>query len=208
MLISAVLLALFASTGTGIVSLIYEQTFDRIESNHRATLLKGLHELVLPSQHDNDIFSDIIKVSDAKLLGSTRSVSIYRARMGGQPIAAIIESIAPDGYNGNINLLIAINYNGQLAGVRVVNHKETPGLGDAINLSHSNWILDFKGKSLNDPEAKRWAVKRDGGIFDQFTGATITPRAVVNAVHNSLIYFNRHRDTIFSPQTIKKESAQ
>ncbi len=207
MVISAVLLGLFAIIGTGLVSLTYESTIERIAANHRATLLKSLHELIPPTLHDNDMFSDTIRVSDPTLLGSDEPVNVYRARKAGQPIAAIIETIAPDGYNGNIYLLVAINYNGQLAGVRVVNHRETPGLGDAINLSHSNWILGFNGKSLNNPEAKQWAVKRDGGIFDQFTGATITPRAVVKAVYNSLIYFNQHRDELFAPQAIEKESA-
>jgi len=207
MIISAVLLGLFAVVGTGMVSLTYENTAERIAANHRATLMKTLHELIPPEQHDNDLFSDTTSVTDPALLGSNRPVNVYRARKAGQPVAAIIECIAPDGYNGNIYLLVAIKYNGQLAGVRVVNHKETPGLGDAVNLSHSNWILDFTGKSLQNPKAKQWAVKRDGGVFDQFTGATITPRAVVKAVHNSLIYFNQHRNELFALKPVEKESS-
>lgn len=207
MIISAVLLGLFAVVGTSMVSLTYENTADRIAANHRATLLKTLHELIPSDQHDNDIFVDTIQVSNLDLLGSDNPVNIYRARKNEQPVAAIIECIAPDGYNGNIYLLVAIEYNGQLAGVRVVNHKETPGLGDAVNLSHSNWVLDFTGKSLQNPNTKQWAVKRDGGVFDQFTGATITPRAVVNAVHNSLIYFKKHRDELFAVNVTEKESA-
>ena len=206
MTISAVLLGLFAIIGTGMVSLTYENTAERIAANHRATLMRTLHELIPEEQHDNDIFSDTIHVTDPKLLGSDRPRTVYRARKAGQPIAAIIECIAPDGYNGNIYLLVAIQYNGELAGVRVVSHRETPGLGDAVNLSHSDWVLSFTGKSLHDPQPKQWAVKRDGGVFDQFTGATITPRAVVKAVHNSLIYFQRHRDALFAPKIIEKES--
>ncbi len=207
MIISAVLLGLFAIVGTGMVSLTYENTAERIAANHRAALLKTLHELIPPEQYDNDMFIDTISVTDPALLGSDRPVNVYRARKAGKPVAAIIECIAPDGYNGNIYLLVAIRYNGQLAGVRVVNHRETPGLGDAINLSHSNWILGFTGKSLQNPKAKQWAVKRDGGVFDQFTGATITPRAVVKAIHNCLIYFNQHRDELFASKAVEKESA-
>ncbi len=206
MAISAILLGLFAVVGTGMVSLTYENTAERIAANHRATLLKTLHELIPADQYDNDIFSDSIHVTNSALLGSDRAVNVYRARKAGQPVAAIIESIAPDGYSGNIYLLIAIKYNGQLAGVRVVNHRETPGLGDAIDLSHSDWILSFTGKSLKNLKTEDWAVKRDGGNFDQFTGATITPRAVVKAVHNALIYFNQHRDKLFVPPTTEKES--
>ncbi len=202
MLISAFLLGVFAIAGTGMVSLTYERTVDRIAANHRATLLKSLHELIPPARHDNDMFSDTLQVSDPALSGGKQAVNIYRARKNGKPVAAIIETIAPDGYNGNIYLLVAINYNGQLAGVRVVNHRETPGLGDAIDLSHGNWILAFNGKSLDNLKAGQWAVKRDGGYFDQFTGATITPRAVVKAVYNSLIYFSQHRDEIFSKEAL------
>ena len=206
MAISAALLGLFAVAGTSMVSLTYENTAERIAANHRATLLKTLHELLPPKQHDNDMFSDTIQVSDSVLLGTDEAINVYRARKAGQPVAAILECIAPDGYNGNIYLLVAIKYNGQLAGVRVVNHRETPGLGDSIDLSHSNWILNFNNKSLQNPPDSQWAVKRDGGVFDQFTGATITPRAVVKAIHNSLVYFNRHRDELFTPNLEIKES--
>lgn len=206
MAISAILLGLFAIAGTSMVSFTYENTAEQIAANHRARLLKTLHALLPPEQHDNDMFSDTIRVSHQNLLGTDKAVTIYRARKAGQAVAAIIETIAPDGYNGNIYLLVAVKYNGQLAGVRVVNHRETPGLGDSIDLSHSNWILGFTGKSLQNPTGKQWAVKRDGGVFDQFTGATITPRAVVKAVRNTLIYYQRHRNELFAPLAETKES--
>lgn len=206
MAISATLLGLFAIVGTGMVSLTYKSTAKQIAANYRATLLKTLHELIPADQYDNDIFSDTIRVLDPTLLGSDKAINIYRARKAGKPIAAIIASIAPDGYAGNIYLLIAIRHNGKLAGVRVVNQQETPGLGDSIELSHSNWILNFTGKSLKNLKPKDWAVKRDGGSFDQFSGATISPRAVVKAVHNTLLYFNQHRDKLFALPVTKKES--
>lgn len=197
MIISALLLALFAIVGTFFVSYTYDNTIDTINENKRKALLKSLHVLVPPQRHDNDIFKDIIQVTDKDLLGSHKPVNVYRARKNAQPVAVIINSSAPDGYNGSIGLLVAINYNGELSGVRVVDHKETPGLGDAIETSRSDWITKFTGKSLLNPEKKGWAVKRDGGEFDQFTGATITPRAIVKAVHNTLTYYKQHRDKLY-----------
>ena len=109
----------------------------------------------------------------------------------------MLETVAPDGYNGSIRLLVAINLDSTLAGVRVVQHRETPGLGDAIDAQRSDWILGFDGKSLTTPPRKDWKVKRDGGDFDQFTGATITPRAVVKAVKKALLYFQANGHGLF-----------
>lgn len=197
MIISAVVLALFAVAGTFFVSYTFDNTIDRINENKRLALLKSIHVLISPTSHDNDIFTDIIQVTNKKLLGNKKPVTIYRARKDNKPIAVIINSIAPDGYNGNIELLVAIQNDGTLAGVRVTHHKETPGLGDAIEDNRSDWIKTFAQKSLVNPETKGWAVKRDGGEFDQFTGATITPRAIVKAVYNTLRYYKEHRDTLY-----------
>ena len=197
MIISAVVLALFAVAGTFFVSYTFDNTIDRINENKRLALLKSIHVLISPTSHDNEIFTDIIRVTNKKLLGSKKPVTIYRARKENKPIAVIINSIAPDGYNGNIELLVAIQNDGTLAGVRVTHHKETPGLGDAIEDNRSDWIKTFAQKSLVNPETKGWAVKRDGGEFDQFTGATITPRAIVKAVYNTLHYYKEHRDTLY-----------
>ena len=197
MLISALVLSLFAIAGTFFVSYTFDNTLDRITENKRLALLKAIHVLIPTKAHNNDIFTDIIYKTDYDLLGSKKPVNIYRARKDSKPVAVIINSIAPDGYNGNINLLVAINYNGTLAGVRVVHHKETPGLGDAIEANRSDWITKFKMLSLTTPDKKGWAVKRDGGEFDQFTGATITPRAIVKAVYNTLRYYKKHRDSLY-----------
>jgi electron transport complex protein RnfG len=194
MIISAVLLALFAIAGTFFVSFTFENTIDRINENNRIALLKAFHVLISPQEHDNDIFSDFISVKNKALLGNDKPVNVYRARKQNKPVAVIINSVAPDGYNGKIELLVAIYYDGTLAGVRVVQHKETPGLGDAIDEQRSDWILKFNQRSLTSPAKKGWAVKRDGGDFDQFTGATITPRAIVKAVYNTLTYYKQHRD--------------
>ncbi len=205
MIISAVLLGLFAVIGTTLVAITYNKTADRIAANHRAMLLKGLHILIPPERHDNDLFTDVISVSDKELLGTPKPVRVYRARRNGRPVAVIINSVAPDGYSGRIDLLVAINFDGTLAGVHVVNHKETPGLGDAIDRSRSDWILSFNNRSLKNPGKKGWAVKRDGGIFDQFSGATVSPRAVVKAVYKTLLYYEKNRDKLFDTPSIPIE---
>jgi len=197
MIISAIVLALFAVIGTFFVSYTYDHTIDQINENKRLALLKAFHVLIPPDSHNNDIFSDVIQKQDKKLLGRKTPVNIYRARKNNKPVAVIINSLAPDGYNGHIELLVAINYDATLAGVRVVHHMETPGLGDAIEESRSDWITKFKQLSLTNPDKKGWAVKRDGGQFDQFTGATITPRAIVKAVYKTLLYYKEHRDSLY-----------
>ena len=197
MIISAILLAMFAAAGTFFVTYTFDNTIDRINENKRLALLKSIHVLIPPSAHDNDIFTDIISVQNKDLLGSNKPVKVYRARKNNKPVAIIVNSVAPDGYSGNIELLVSINVDGTLAGVRVVHHKETPGLGDAIEENRSDWITKFKQHSLTNPDKKGWAVKRDGGEFDQFTGATITPRAIVKAVYNTLRYYKENRDTLY-----------
>jgi electron transport complex protein RnfG len=196
-LISSVFLFLFAIIGSGMVALTFESTEQRIAENERRALLQRLNEVIPADRHDNDIFNDIVYVRDSELLGTSEPVPVYRARKDGWPVAAVLAPVAPDGYSGPIRLLVAVNADGTLAGVRIVQHRETPGLGDAIEAERSDWIQDFKGKSLGNPPAERWKVKRDGGAFDQFTGATITPRAVVKAVRKALIYFQAHRQVLF-----------
>lgn len=197
MLTAAAILSSFAIVGTGLVGITVETTKDRIADNEREYLLRSLNELVPEESHDNDIYTDHIQVNSKEWLGAKKPVSIYRARQENEPIAAIIAAQAPDGYSGTIKLLVAIKHSGELAGVRVVGHKETPGLGDAIEISRSNWILQFDGMSLDKPNAKGWAVKKDGGQFDQLTGATITPRAIVKAVHKALKYFAENKQKLF-----------
>lgn len=199
MSLSAILLGLFAVAGTGLVALAYDTTKDRIAANERAVLLRTLHTLIPADQANNDLANDTLSVTDPQYLGTRKPVTIYRARENGRPVAAVINTVAPDGYGGDIKLLVAIRYDGTIAGVRVVSQNETPGLGDAIEADKSDWIFGFNGKSLDNPGQKGWAVKRDGGVFDQFSGATISPRAVVKAVHRTLLYFKAHRDAIFAP---------
>ncbi len=197
MLLSASLLGLFAVLGTSLVAFTYESTRERIAQNERDTLVHSLSALIPPEHYDNDPVTDSTAVTDAALLGSPLPQQVYRARKNGQPVALALTAIAPDGYSGDINLLIAINLDGSLAGVRITAHRETPGLGDKIEAARSGWVHGFAGRSLRDPLPEKWKVKKDGGVFDQFTGATVTPRAVVKAVRNALGYYQQHRDTLF-----------
>jgi len=199
-LITAAILLLFALVGTAMVAYTYDNTRERIAANERATLLRKLHRLIPPGSHDNALLQDTLQVQNETLLGTAEPVTVYRARMHGKPVALVIEAVAPDGYSGAIRLLVGINIDGTLSGVRVVSHRETPGLGDGIDEDRSNWILGFTGKSLQNPTLPGWAVKKDGGKFDQLTGATITPRAVVKAVRQALLYYQDQKDTLFAPE--------
>lgn len=196
-IISSAFLFLFAVIGTAMVAYTYQGTEHRIADNERQALLRTISDLVSPERYDNDPFHDIIEVRNKELLGTGKPVPVYRARKDGWPVAVALSPVAPDGYNGNIRLLVAINLDGTLAGVRVLEHHETPGLGDGIEIGRSEWVRDFADRSLQDPAAKGWNVRRDGGEFDQFTGATITPRAVVKAVHKALLYFDANKDKLF-----------
>ena len=200
-LVTGLFLFLFAIVGTAFVAFTYEATAERIADNERAALLRRLREIIPPEMHDNDLYHDTIEVRDRALLGTDAPVTVYRVRKGGRPIAVVLTAVAPDGYSGTIKLLIGILFDGTVVGVRVVAHHETPGLGDAIEVERSDWIIRFSGRSLGNPAPERWKVKRDGGVFDQFTGATITPRAVVNAVRLALVYFSRHETQLFAENT-------
>ena len=197
-LISGLFLWLFAVVGTGLVALTEYGARDAVIENERQVLLRNLHALLPADRIDNDIAADTLPLPPDELLGTAETSIVYRARLGKEPVAAIFSPIAPNGYSGRIHLLVGIYVDGRIAGVRVVKHAETPGLGDAVETRKSSWITGFDGKSLQNPHAGGWRVKRDGGEFDQFTGATITPRAVVAAVHNTLMYYRQNADMIFA----------
>ncbi len=200
---------LVAALGAALVGLAFIETRDTIKYNEKLTLLRKLNNIIPAEAYDNNLLLDTITVKPSFLLSTKDDSLAYRARKNNQNVAVVFSSIAPNGYNGPIDLLVGVKANGTLAGVRVVKHRETPGLGDVVDISHSNWILGFNDKSLSNPDDRGWKVKRDGGIFDQFTGATITPRAVVKAVHNALLYFEQNQATLFSKQqTADKETKE
>jgi len=194
--IAGLLLAMFAVVGVGLVAFTHQATEPQIKENERLALLNSLNALVPAESIDNDIVTDLIVVSDEEKLG-TAETTVYLGRKAHRPVAAVFTSIVPDGYSGQIKLLVAIQADGILGGVRVVSHKETPGLGDKVEVEKSDWIHSFQGKSLGNPDLAKWKVKRDGGIFDQFSGATITPRSIVKAVKNTLLYYQENSKSLF-----------
>lgn len=200
MLRTAAMLTLFAVLGAELVSFSYQGTAEQIDRNRRAVLLRSLNSILPPDHYDNDLLNDTLIVFGRGLLGTHKPVTIYRARRNGRPVAVAFMPVAPDGYSGAIKLLVGIYADGTLAGVRVVEHHETPGLGDAIEAKRSTWILGFNGHSLHNPPLEQWKVKRDGGAFDQFTGATITPRTIVNTVKNTLLYVRDNKDALYDRQ--------
>ena len=201
---SGATLAAVAILAFGLISVVHEATRDEIAAAARERELARFAEVLGGQRFDNDLLTDTLELRDPELLGTRDPVTAYRARLEGETVAVILAPVAPNGYSGSIGLLVAIAPNGRLLGVRATQHRETPGLGDAIDTRKSNWIEQFVGKSLQAPPAARWRVRKDGGDFDQFTGATITPRAVVGAVANALVYFERHRDELLAaPATIQ-----
>ena len=203
-IITTIILLLFAISGTALVVYTFDNTRERISANERATLLRKLHQLIPQQQHDNVLLDDTLTIINTPLLGTLEPVTVYRARKAGQPVALVITPVAPDGYSGIIKLLVGITVDGTLNGVRVVAHRETPGLGDAIDEKRSDWIHLFDNRSLQDPPLERWAVRKDGGDFDQLTGATITPRAVVKAVRQTLLYYRDNQDALFAPSAVEQ----
>ncbi|MGK0599711.1 electron transport complex subunit RsxG [Yokenella regensburgei] len=180
------ILALFAAGSTGLTAAINLLTKSTI-ADQAALQQKALFDQVIPPNlYTNNLQGSCYLVTDASL--GKGAHKIYIARNGDTPVAAVIEATAPDGYSGAIRLLVGADFSGTVLGTRVIEHHETPGLGDKIELRLSDWITHFSGKKINGPDDSHWAVKKDGGDFDQFTGATITPRAVVNAVRRAGIF--------------------
>ncbi len=184
---------------------------ERIAANERAWEMRQIREILSDTNYDNDVFTDLIYVEndtpDAQLLGKDDNPYICRARLKNQAQAAVLQVTAEDGYSGPIRLLVGINADGTLTGVRIASHRETPGLGDKIEAKNTDWILQFDGRSLSNPDVESWAVRKDGGEFDQITGATVSPRAVVKAVKNALTYFETNRDVIFARPADPERSA-
>ena len=186
----SLVLAGFALLITSILALTQSMTGNRIEQNETIHRQQALAQ-VLPSQwHDHSLEEYTVELFDQT---ANRSRTCYIAKIKDRPVAAIVTGIAPDGYSGDIELLVGILEDGTITGVRVTKHSETPGLGDAIELQRSDWITSFDGKSLLTPAKSRWAVKKQNGDFDQFTGATITPQSVINEVRNTLLFFEREK---------------
>ncbi|MGB5834245.1 MAG: electron transport complex subunit RsxG [Thiohalocapsa sp.] len=204
-LIAAFILSSFAVGGVGLVTATHAMTDTRISHNQREAMLAKLKAIVPAGRLKNDPLADRIEVSDQDLLGAPVT-DVYRVRDGDQRVAVVLRPVVPDGYAGPIKLLVSVLADGRLGGVRVIEHHETPGLGDKIDEKKDDWIIaQFNGKSLGDPLPDKWQVKRDGGEFDQFTGATITPRSVVKAVKNALLFVEQQGDELYNAPAIGSE---
>ena len=197
---NSLLLSLFALVTAGALATTYQLTRERIAEAEQAAAARALLEIIPEEAHDNNLLADTrpVPAEALDILGLKPGAEIHLARLNGDIQAAIIPAVAPDGYSGDIRLIVGVNRNSSIAGVRVLTHNETPGLGDKVELKKSDWVLGFKGKSLEQPKPEDWRVKKDGGQFDQFTGATITPRAVVKQVKKVLLFVREHRDLLFS----------
>ena len=210
-LIAAFILGTFAVGGVSLVAVTNDLTHERIAANQREAMLRKLRD-ILPVDAstgkplmDNDPLMDRILVNDPDMLGAIET-QVYRVRHLEQPIALVLNPIVPDGYAGPIRLLVSVKKDGSIGGVRVLDHHETPGLGDKIDERKDDWIKhQFDNKSLGNPPAAQWLVKRDGGNFDQFTGATITPRSIVKAVRKTLEFVQQHGDQLYSEKALEAE---
>lgn len=204
---NAALLGVFAALTTALIAGVYLLTRSDIAAAQRAAEARQLREIFPDSSHDTILIDDswLIPADNAQL-GLREPRSAYRVRDRGVITGVILPATARDGYSGDIRLVVGIRDDLSIAGVRVVAHRETPGLGDAIDLRKSGWILGFNDRSLDDPVATGWTVRKDGGEFDQFTGATVTPRAVVAATRRALEYATAHRDTLFAPVAPAEDS--
>ncbi|MCZ8166080.1 electron transport complex subunit RsxG [Silanimonas sp.] len=191
----ALTLAVVGALGLGGLLAMRALTAERIAEQQRASTLRAL-AVLLPKEYDNDPQTDRIEVVAPAWLGSEDALTVRRARNDGRVVALLLEAVAPDGYNGDIRLLVGVDAQGRVIGVRVVEHRETPGLGDPIEIARGPWITGFDGRSLRDPAADAWRVRRDGGAFDQLAGATITPRAVVGAVRRALQFVESHGEAL------------
>jgi electron transport complex protein RnfG len=197
--VSLLLVTAIAAGSAAIVTASWDFSKDRIAANHRARLLASLSSVLDPALRGRDLDPVLIDALDPALLGSDEPVDVFVPVDGATPLAAIYASVAPDGYNAPIHLLVGISVaTGEVTGVRAVEHRETPGLGDQVDVAKSDWILQFDGRSLSDPEVAGWALTMDDGQLDSITGATVTARAVVRAVHNTLRHFEGHREELLA----------
>lgn len=195
---NAFLLTAFATVCTLAVSLTNLWTAPIIEQQKQQAVLKSLYELLDETQFDNNPLQNCAILSEPQITGTDEPVVFYRAQLGQEPYALVYETKTEQGYNGLIELLTAVDNQGKVQGVRTISHQETPGLGDKIELRKSDWILSFNQKQVESLDDSNWQVKKDGGRFDQFTGATITPRAIVEQLRTSVFNASGDFQRIFS----------
>jgi len=200
---TAIILFFFVIVFTGVLAGVNQLTEPAIKESAALEEMRMIKEVLPEAFYDNDLLQDTLELPATTELGQDSSSKIYRARLKGQASALVLQVVAPDGYSGKIRMLIAVTANNELAGVRITQHKETPGLGDYIDLSKDKnkahpWIMQFDQMSFAKVAEKDWKVKKDGGHFDSNAGATVTPRAVIKAVKKALKFANENHAALFA----------
>lgn len=195
------ILAMLAAVCTGLVAFTHATTAPRIAANEQAYLEASLKPVLEGIEYDGKLSESTIEIQPPHGLPGNDPVSVFRVYADNAPVAALFMVTARGGFSGPIRLLVGVDAGGTVTGVRVLAHRETPGLGDMIDADKSDWIKQFTGRSLDDPAAAGWAIKRDGGEFDQLTGASITPRAVIGAIKQTLTYFEENSATVFAEES-------
>ena len=195
---TAITMLAFASIGTSLLAYVFDITRAPIEASEKEARLALFKEILPVNVYDNDLLKTTVEIDPNDLLGNRVSTIANIAKFNNKTTGVILEAIAHDGYSGDIKLLIAIRADGSISGVRVLAHKETPGLGDYIDIAHGKWIKLFDDESVHKTPTANWQVKKDGGKFDYMVGATITPRAVVKAVLKALQFYEINKQTLFA----------
>jgi electron transport complex protein RnfG len=190
-------LAVIAAICTALVALTFQATRERIAANEKALLEQSLQPALAGTFYDSGVSESRLILPPPHGLPGNDPAVIYRVFAGSEPVAALFAVTARDGFSGPIRILIGIGVDGTITGVRILQHRETPGLGDKIESARSDWVFQFDGRSMGNPIATGWAIEVDGGEFDQLTGASVTPRAIIKAIRDTLIYFESHRDELF-----------
>ena len=197
-LLTGIAFVVLAAAALYAVDAAYDWSDERIAANERARVVARLNSVLEPALRGRDLTTTLLAVTDAELLGTAEPVDVFVLTDRGAPMATVFATVAPHGYNAAIDLLIGVAPIGTVTGVRVVRHRETQGLGDAIDTAKSDWMLQFDTKALSAPPPELWAIEQDEGGFDAISGATVTSRAVVAAVKNTLLYFEQRRDELYT----------
>lgn len=195
---SGVTLAAIAAICTALVAITWQLTHERIAENQQLMLERSLAPALAGLEFEGRISESMLLIPPPHELPGQDTAIVYRVFADQQPVAALFAVTARDGYAGPIRILVGISYAGEITGVQILEHRETPGLGDRIEARRSDWVYQFDGHSLGDPPLSGWALQRDGGQFDQLTGASVTPRAVIKAIRETLVYFAAHREELFT----------
>ena len=208
MIKSGVTLASIAAICTALVAFTYRLTEARIDANEQAWLERSLQPALSGLFYDSGLTESKVIVPPPHDLPGSEAAIIYRVFARQEPAAALFVVSARDGYAGPIRILVGVDPEGLVTGVHVLEHRETPGLGDLVESTKSDWVRQFDGRSLLDPVPDDWAIKRDGGQFDQLTGASVTPRAIVKAVKDTLVYYDAHRDELSADASAESDEQE